>query len=101
MEAQPVDGGHGGLVGGLACKLPGDQTERIGVIGIHVLDDSRRGLGQRVGQGASVVLGGDPSHHPETPDEINAREQAIPMMYIRTIVWGAFSSSSRRGTTAR
>jgi hypothetical protein len=57
MEPQAIDGSHGSLVGGLACKLAGDQKERIGVIGIHVLDDSRRDLGERIRKSAPVVLG--------------------------------------------
>jgi hypothetical protein len=57
MEAQAIDGGHGSLVGGLAYKPAGDQKERIGVICIHVLDDSRRDLGERIRKSASVLLG--------------------------------------------
>jgi hypothetical protein len=49
MEAQTIDGRHSGFVGSLASKPAGDQTEGIGVIRIHVLDDSWRGLSQRVG----------------------------------------------------
>jgi hypothetical protein len=49
MEAQAINGRHSGFVGGLASKPAGDQTEFIGVIRIHVLDDSWRGLSQRVG----------------------------------------------------
>jgi hypothetical protein len=49
MEAQAIDRRHGGFVGGLASKMAGDQTERCGVISVHVLDDSWRGLSQRVG----------------------------------------------------
>ena len=63
MEPQAIDPGHGSLVGGLACKLAGDQKERIGVIRIHVPDDSGSGLGERIRKSASVVLGCDPSHH--------------------------------------
>src|SRR5665213_2758473 len=49
IEAQAIDGRHSGFVGGLASKPAGDQTECIGVISIHVLDDSWSGLSQRVG----------------------------------------------------
>jgi hypothetical protein len=48
MKAQAVDRGHGGLFGRLTFKATGDQTERIGMIGIHVLDDGWRGFGKRV-----------------------------------------------------
>jgi hypothetical protein len=57
VEAQAIDGSHGSLIGGLACKPAGDQKERIGVICIHVLDDSRRNFGERIGKSASIVLG--------------------------------------------
>jgi len=57
MEAQAIDRGHSSLVGGLACKPAGDQNERIGVIRIHVPDDSRGDVGQRIRKSASVVLG--------------------------------------------
>jgi hypothetical protein len=49
VEAQAIDGGHGSLVGGLTCKPAGDQKERIGVICIHMLDDSRRDPGEGIG----------------------------------------------------
>ena len=39
VEAQAIDGRHSGFVGGLASKPAGDQTECIGMISIHVLDD--------------------------------------------------------------
>jgi hypothetical protein len=50
MEAQASDGSHSGFVGGLASKPVGDSTECIGVIRIHVLDDSWRGLSAIVGR---------------------------------------------------
>src|SRR6185369_7042837 len=74
MEAQAIDGGHGSLVGSFACKPAGNQHERIGVISIHVLDDSRRNLGERIWRSGSVVPGRDPSHHAKASDEVNVRD---------------------------
>ena len=44
MEAKAINGRHRGFIGGFASKPEGNQTERIGVISIHVLDDSWCGL---------------------------------------------------------
>ena len=44
MEAQAIDSRHGGFIGGFASKPAGNQTECVGVISIHVLDDSWRSL---------------------------------------------------------
>ena len=86
MKAQAVDRGHGGLFGRLAYETMGDQTERIGMIGIHVLDDGWRGFGERVRSSASVVLRGNPSHHTKTANEVNARHLQPPIRKIRIVL---------------
>jgi hypothetical protein len=48
VEPEAIDRGHRGLVGVLAGEMLGDQSERFGVVGIHVLDDSNGGIHQRV-----------------------------------------------------
>ncbi len=56
VEPEPIDSGHGGFVCILIPVVLGYQAERIGVIGIHVLDDAGGGAGQRVGAGVSVIF---------------------------------------------
>src|SRR5262249_38744961 len=36
-EAQPIDSGHGRLIGGFAREMAGVSDERVGVIAIHVV----------------------------------------------------------------
>src|ERR1700733_10695933 len=70
MEAEPIDRGQAGRIGRFSRKPAGDEKKRIGMILIHVPDDSRRGVGQRIGRRASIIPGCDPSHHAEASDEI-------------------------------
>src|SRR5690349_11828683 len=55
VEPKAIHGGQRRLVGVLARIVPGDQPEGRGVIGIHILDDSRGGIHQRIGPGVSIV----------------------------------------------
>jgi hypothetical protein len=57
MEAEAIDGESWQARRRPRCKPTGDPKERIGVICIHVLDDSRRDIGERIRKSASVVLG--------------------------------------------
>ena len=52
-------------------KSAGDTQQGIGVIGVHMLDDAGRGIGQRVGAGLLKVFGADPSHYTKSADVID------------------------------
>jgi hypothetical protein len=67
LEVQAIDGRYSDWVGGLPGKSAGDQTQCFGMIRIHVLDDSGRGLRQSIGYSGSVFPGGNPFHHAEAP----------------------------------
>ena len=64
IEPVAVDGRHDGFGGvGSAPEDPGEEDQRVGVVGVHVLEDSGRRLpGQRVGLGGGVVLRRHPAH---------------------------------------
>jgi hypothetical protein len=94
VEAEAIHGGHRGLVGDLARTVPGDQPERCGVIGIHVLDDSRGGVHQGIGAGARVVLGGDPAQMPKQP----ARYMPVTMIDLKPGGWSERRKQSNRAS---
>src|SRR5580698_7549933 len=72
MKTQPVHGGHECFVRLLLALVKRYAQQRIGMVLIHVIEDSGRGAGQWNGRRAGVVLSAYPPHHAEATDEINA-----------------------------
>src|SRR5580698_6362741 len=72
MKTQPVYGGHECFVRLFLARVARDAQQCIGMVLIHVLEDSGRGAGQRIWRRAGVVRSAYPPHHSEATDEINA-----------------------------
>ncbi len=69
-KAQAIDRSHRCLGRFDPCMRPGQQDHRIDMVSVHVREDARRGLGQRVRGSMFVVLGLDPSHHAKASDVV-------------------------------
>src|SRR5581483_11960642 len=48
IEPKSVNGNHGGLLSCNAGKRTGQEQQRVTVIGVHMLEDSGSGVGQRI-----------------------------------------------------
>jgi hypothetical protein len=64
------------IVASSASRLPKWRVIRrraqgVGVVGVHVLDDSGGAVEQRIGLGREVVVSRHPSHHAEAADEVD------------------------------
>ena len=73
MKAEAIHSRHSSLVRILVTVKPGDEPKCVGMIGVHVLDDSRRGVRQWIRPAVSIIFRRDPSHYAETADEIHSR----------------------------
>src|SRR5579862_182735 len=71
MKAEAVDGSHGGLLRLDAGEDARQEHERIFVIDVHVLDDSRGSVGQGIGLSVDVIRSRDPAHDAEAADVVN------------------------------
>jgi hypothetical protein len=71
VEAEAVDRGHGGGFGFQFGVGAGEEDEGFGVVGVHVVEDALRCVGERVGLGGCVVRGGDPAHDAEAADVVD------------------------------
>ena len=69
-ESQPIHGNHRGLVGRLARKVSCICDQRLGVIPVHVFQNSGRGVGQGIRTRRPIVVGRDPVHRGEATDEV-------------------------------
>ena len=78
LKPQAVHLEHGRLVGRLAREHASEERQRIGVIAVHVLDDARRHLGERVGASGRVGAGFHPVHRGEAADRAEVDDLEPP-----------------------
>ncbi len=70
MKAETVHRRHFRFGGGDALLVPSNINHRGRVVLVHVLEDSRGRLGQRIGNRLFEIATFDPAHNTEAPDEI-------------------------------
>lgn len=74
VEAEAIDGGHGGLGGFELGVGAGEEDHGVGVVGVHVAEDACRGGGEGIGRGGGVVGCGDPAHDAESADVVEVED---------------------------
>ncbi len=99
VEAEPVHRGHRRFLRCLSREMARDQDQRFRVIRIHVADDARAGLRQRVRLRGRVIRGRHPAHHAETANEIYARNFEAEIREVRIILPGLRVRVSWQDTT--
>ena len=53
--------------------MPRHQQQRVGMMVVHVLNDARREVRQRIGRGGSVIIGRHPPHHAKSAHVVRFR----------------------------
>ena len=70
-EAEPVHRHHLRRVRGNPAEHAGEDEERVRVVAVHVLDDARRALRERIGPSRRIGLGAHPVHRGEPAHEVD------------------------------
>ncbi len=74
VEAETVDGGHGGFGGFDLGVGAGEEDHGVLMVGVHVIEDSSGEVGEGIGMGVGVVGGLDPAHDAEAADEVEIED---------------------------
>ena len=111
VKAQAIDRYHRCFLRFYPGKAPCQNNQGIGVVSVHVLDDFRGGVGQRISFPSGVFIGGHPTHHAKTShvvdiDHLHSVEgevlevHPIPGVFVPRQIESRTCFSSSSGTVA-